>query len=64
MTIEEILQVDSFYSLSKEDAVKFRRWMNEEARSLIDSYEYCCLLGWMVLDDYSTPLSPKEAGLE
>ena len=39
-------------------------YIDEEARYSMDSYDYCCLLGWWVLGDRSIPLSPKEAGFD
>ena len=39
-------------------------YIDAEARYNMDSYDFCCLLGWWVLGDGSIPLSPKEAGME
>ncbi len=56
---------DSSFNLSDEERKMVMYWLDSnETRNNTDPYEYCCLLGWFVLDNRSIPLSPKEAGFD
>lgn len=41
-----------------------RDYIDNIARYQLSSFDFCCLLGWWVLDDPNIPLSPKEAGFD
>jgi hypothetical protein len=62
-SIEECLNQSSSV-LTKEERVKVRDWLDNEARYLYKPEEYCSLLGWWLLDDINSPISPKEAGFD
>ena len=51
-------------SLSDSEVERVYNWLDTVARYEYDSYDYCCLLGWFILDDRNLPLSPKEAGFD
>lgn len=62
-SIEDCLKVSS-KSLSDDEVIMINNWLNTSARYEYDSYKYSCLLGWFLLDDFTVPLSPKEAGFD
>lgn len=56
---------DSSFNLSKDERDFVRAWLDSDVtRMSTDPHEYCCLLGWFVLDELNQPLSPKEAGFD
>lgn len=61
-SINKCLGLPSVYDMTSEERAVMEKWIDSEARYKYDSYDFCCLLGWFVLDDRSVPLSPKEAG--
>ena len=63
-TISQCRNLQSPYSMTTEERVKFKEWIDKKARYTYDSYDFCCLLGWFVLEDDNIPLSPKEAGFD
>ncbi len=62
-TIDQCLKLKSSFSMTVEESIAFDKWLREDARYVLDSCDYCFLLGWYILDDY-IPLSPKEAGYD
>lgn len=62
-TIKQLLRLSSSRDMTEEESLMFGEWLDQYARYKYDSYQYCKLLGWYVLDQ-RIPLSPKEAGFE
>lgn len=62
-TIAELLELEDRYSMTTDEEIIFRGWVLDEARYIMDSYDYCELLGWWVLG-VRIPISPKEAGID
>lgn len=62
-TIDQLLYSEKA-DMTGEELSAVYDYINEEARYSMDSYDYCCLLGWYVLGDWNIPLSTKEAGFD
>lgn len=62
-TVNQCLKLKSSFDMTPEERLQFHVWLDTEARYIHDSYAYCELLGWYILDD-RIPLSPKEAGFD
>lgn len=60
-SINEILNLESSEDLTPDERRSFEKWLDTEARYMMSSSDYCCLLGWYTLNS-DIPLSPKEAG--
>jgi predicted nucleotidyltransferase len=61
-SINKCLELEYPSMMTLEESLKFRKWLDQDARYIYDSCDYCYLLGWYVLGDHNIPLSPKEAG--
>ena len=61
-TINQVINSDRF-SLTKDEVTLALEYIEGDAKYILDSYSYSCLLGWWVLGDQNIPLSTKEAGL-
>ncbi|MCP3681961.1 MAG: hypothetical protein GY861_04650 [bacterium] len=63
-TIKQLLRLENSYDMTAEEHTRFKKWLCTNARTMYDGYDYCCLIGWFVLNDRNCPLSPKEAGFD
>lgn len=63
-TLSKCLELSHPRKLTPEEYAFVSDYIKGEARFRYDSADYCNLLGWWVLGDWSVPLSPKEAGIE
>ena len=50
--------------ITSEEWKFIKKYIDEELRYQLDSYDFNCIMGWWALGDDSIPLSPKEAGFE
>lgn len=63
-TVKQCLRLKSSRSMTKEERANVRVWLDSyHTRMTTDPFDYCCMLGWFVLDQ-DIPLSPKEAGFD
>lgn len=62
-TISQCKKLSSSMDMTSKERYAFHEWLDKTARNTMDSYDFCCWLGWYVLDQ-DIPLSPKEAGFD
>ncbi|AGH31903.1 hypothetical protein VPIG_00045 [Vibrio phage PWH3a-P1] len=62
-TVNQCLKLKSSFNMTVEERRQFEDWLKTDARYMVDSYDYCVLLGWFHLDR-RIPLSPKEVGFD
>lgn len=63
-TVQQCMKLKSSYSMTCDERFAFKIWLKTKARYTYDSYVFCCLIGWYLLDDHNIPLSPDEAFLD
>lgn len=62
-TIKQCMNLEHSTSMTKEEYLCFREWLDTVARYTMDSDDFCCWIGWFTLDEF-IPISPKEAGFK
>lgn len=63
-TVKQCLRVKDKSKLTTGEYCMMRDWVDKVARYEYDPAEYAYILGWWILGDINTPLSPKEANME
>ena len=61
-SVNQCLQLEKPSLMTQEEDAILREWIDEKARYIYDSCDYCYLLGWYTLGDWNIPLSPDESG--
>lgn len=62
-TISQCMELESPFDMTEDENIAFGEWLDNTARYTMDSYDFCCWIGWYTVGNF-IPLSPKEAGFD